>query len=106
MSTTETDPELVPFLMRGPGKPFPPPEYDALRAQGPVRAALPDGTPVWLVTRHADVRAVLTDRRISSNPDREGFPGPTPTAARPRRPRCPAGSCRWTLPSTTGSGAP
>lgn len=83
MSTTETDPELVPFLMRGPGKPFPPPEYDALRAQRPVRAALPDGTPVWLVTRHADVRAVLTDRRISSNPDREGFPRPNANGGAP-----------------------
>lgn len=32
---------------------------------GPPRlAALPTGTPVWLVTRHADVRQVLTDPRL------------------------------------------
>ncbi|GAA5022095.1 cytochrome P450 [Kitasatospora paranensis] len=33
---------------------------------GPPRlAALPTGTPVWLVTRHPDVRQVLTDPRIN-----------------------------------------
>lgn len=33
---------------------------------GPPRpAALPTGTPVWLVTRHADVRQVLTDPRLN-----------------------------------------
>ncbi|MGK4585557.1 cytochrome P450 [Kitasatospora sp. HPMI-4] len=32
---------------------------------GPPRlAALPNGTPVWLATRHADVRQVLTDPRL------------------------------------------
>ncbi|WP_380281764.1 cytochrome P450 [Kitasatospora purpeofusca] len=32
---------------------------------GPPRpAALPTGTPVWLVSRHADVRQVLTDPRL------------------------------------------
>ena len=33
---------------------------------GPPRlAALPTGTPVWLVSRHADVRQVLTDPRLN-----------------------------------------
>ncbi|MFE5538597.1 cytochrome P450 [Streptomyces sp. NPDC056492] len=37
-----------------------------LRAAGPVhRVALPDGSPVWLVTRAADVRAGLADARYS-----------------------------------------
>ncbi|MFH8385716.1 cytochrome P450 [Kitasatospora sp. NPDC018058] len=36
---------------------------------GPPRlAALPTGTPVWLVSRHADVRQVLTDPRMGRAP--------------------------------------
>ncbi|MER8184579.1 cytochrome P450 [Kitasatospora sp. NPDC094015] len=36
---------------------------------GPPRlAALPTGTPVWVCTRHADVRQVLTDPRIGRAP--------------------------------------
>ena len=30
----------------------------------PRRSALPNGTPIWLVTRYADVRQVLTDTRF------------------------------------------
>lgn len=42
--------------------------YGRLRAQGPaLRTTTPDGAPVWLVTRHADVRAGLTDPRLSLN---------------------------------------
>lgn len=74
----------VPFLMRGPGKPFPPPEYAQMRRQeGLARAVLPNGEPVWLVTRHADVRKVLTDRRISSDPTHDGFPRPAKTGGVP-----------------------
>jgi cytochrome P450 len=40
--------------------------YAQLRTEGPVhRAVAPDGSPVWLVTRYADVRAALTDPRLS-----------------------------------------
>ncbi|MEU4428776.1 cytochrome P450 [Actinoplanes sp. NPDC024001] len=40
--------------------------YAQLRDQAPVcRAELPDGSPVWLVTRYADVRALLADPRLS-----------------------------------------
>ncbi|MFE7594307.1 cytochrome P450 [Kitasatospora sp. NPDC057512] len=36
---------------------------------GPPRlASLPTGTPVWLVSRHADVRQVLTDPRLGRAP--------------------------------------
>ncbi|MEU4157766.1 cytochrome P450 [Actinoplanes sp. NPDC026670] len=31
----------------------------------PCRVTLPDGSPVWLVTRYADVRALLADPRLS-----------------------------------------
>jgi cytochrome P450 len=40
--------------------------YARLRQAGPVhRTATPDGAPVWLVTRYADVRAALADPRLS-----------------------------------------
>ncbi|RZQ63970.1 cytochrome P450 [Amycolatopsis suaedae] len=72
---TSTDQEAVPFPYRRPGGMAPPPEYAGFRAGGaPVRSHLPSGHPVWLVPRHADVRAVLTDPRISANPANEGFP--------------------------------
>lgn len=39
-----------------------------LRAAGPVhRVITPNGLRVWLVTRHADVRAVLSDPRMSKD---------------------------------------
>ncbi|BFU47574.1 cytochrome P450 family protein [Krasilnikovia sp. MM14-A1004] len=44
----------------------PHPTYEQLRAQAPVcRVQLPDGAPVWLATRYADVRAALADPRLS-----------------------------------------
>jgi cytochrome P450 len=40
--------------------------YARLREAGPVhRIALPDGAPVWMVTRYADVRAAFADPRLS-----------------------------------------
>jgi cytochrome P450 len=42
--------------------------YAQLRKAGPVRrATTPDGAPAWLVTRYADVRALLNDPRLSLN---------------------------------------
>jgi len=42
--------------------------YGRIREEAPVaRGLLPDGTPVWIVTRHEDVSAVLTDRRFVNN---------------------------------------
>jgi len=66
------------FPLTRSGCPFdPPPEYQDLRVQRPVaRAVLPDGQPVWLVTRHADVRAVLTDPNISGDLRQPGMPVP------------------------------
>jgi pentalenic acid synthase len=59
--------------------PFAPPdEYRRMRAAGPiVRADLPNGAPVWAVTRHAEARQILSDPRISSD------------TGRPERPRGP-----------------
>ncbi|GGV09041.1 cytochrome P450 hydroxylase [Streptomyces filipinensis] len=42
--------------------------YARLREAGPVhRTITPDGAPVWVVTRYEDVRAALTDPRLSLN---------------------------------------
>ena len=56
--------------------PFAPPAAVAqVRRDTPVRRiTLWDGTPAWLVTRHADVRAVLRDNRFSSATHHDGFP--------------------------------
>lgn len=41
--------------------------FAELRAAGPAhRVRMPNGTPVWLVTRHAEARALLTDPRLIS----------------------------------------
>ncbi len=53
----------------------PPPQYTALREQKPIsKVMLPSGKPAWLLTRHADVKAILADPRVSSDPMRPGFP--------------------------------
>jgi cytochrome P450 len=53
----------------------PPPEYARLRSEQPVsRVRMLGGNSAWLVTRHEDVRQVLSDPRMSSDRRREGFP--------------------------------
>jgi pentalenic acid synthase len=79
MSTPEQD-MVAPrtFPMRRTCPFAPPAEYRRMRAEGPlVRATLPNGAPVWAVTRHAEARQILSDPRISSN------------TGRPERPRGP-----------------
>lgn len=41
-----------------------------LRSEGPVRKVLFAGVPVWLVTRHEDIRTVSKDPRLSNDPRR------------------------------------
>ncbi|KIF72528.1 cytochrome P450 [Streptomyces sp. AcH 505] len=80
----------VAFPLRRPGQTFPPPQYADFRAQdGLVRSTLPSGVPVWLVTRHEDVRTVLTDPRISSNPSHPGFPRAAKTGGVPSQDEVP-----------------
>ncbi|MEU0486093.1 cytochrome P450 [Streptosporangium sp. NPDC006013] len=70
-----SDPISIEFPRRGRGQLSPPDEYASLRAQaGLVKSELPNGSTVWLVTRHEDVRTVLTDPRISASPLHPGFP--------------------------------
>ncbi|GHH65057.1 cytochrome P450 [Kitasatospora indigofera] len=53
----------------------PPPQYRELGAGQPVfQVRTPRGELVWVVTRHEDVRAVLTDLRFSSDPKTPGYP--------------------------------
>ncbi|MFI9031218.1 cytochrome P450 [Streptomyces sp. NPDC053560] len=79
----------VSFPLRKPGRSFPPPEYTAYReGEGLVRSELPSG-PVWLVTRHEDVRTVLTDPRISADPSRPGFPKAGRTGGAPSQDEVP-----------------
>ncbi|MFY1679857.1 MULTISPECIES: cytochrome P450 [unclassified Streptomyces] len=80
----DAEDEIVPFVLRRPGAPFPPPEYTEFRQRpGLVKAALPSGDTVWLVTRHEEVRQILTDPRISANPAHPGFPRPSRTGGVP-----------------------
>ena len=53
----------------------PPPDLSALRSAGPLtRVRLWDGSAPWLVTQHAEQRALLADRRISADSTRDGYP--------------------------------
>jgi cytochrome P450 monooxygenase len=70
-----TESGVVSFPRRAPGQVTPPEGYAELRGRpGLCRTMLPGGNPVWLVTRHEDVRAALTDPRLSSDPSLPGFP--------------------------------
>jgi cytochrome P450 len=56
--------------------PFSPPaEYRQLRENAPVsRVTLSGGDTAWALTRHEDIRAMLTDPRFSSDRTNPGFP--------------------------------
>jgi cytochrome P450 len=60
-------------MARASGCPFDPPP--ALRKLAPVsRIRLWDGSTPWLITRHADTRAILADPRVSADVRRAGYP--------------------------------
>jgi cytochrome P450 len=63
-------------MARAAGCPFdPPPALRALRTEAPLaKVRLWDGSTPWLVTRHADQRALLADPRISADVRRTGYP--------------------------------
>jgi pikromycin synthase len=49
------------------GNPYP--IFARLREQGPVTQVVVEGLAVWLVTRYEDIRAGLTDPRLSNDPE-------------------------------------
>jgi cytochrome P450 len=60
-------PRTCPFI--------PPSEYAELRAKEPAsRVTLQNGMTAWLLTRHAHVRAALSNPAVSANRARPGFP--------------------------------
>jgi cytochrome P450 len=52
----------------------PPPVYTALREEAPRLIRLRSGQNAWLVTRYADVKELLGDRRVSSDHVHPNFP--------------------------------
>ncbi|MGW7386852.1 cytochrome P450 [Streptomyces sp. NPDC054794] len=49
--------------------------FDRLREEEPVSGVtMSDGRQAWLLTRHADIEAVLVDPRFSANRSHPGFP--------------------------------
>ncbi|ARF58295.1 cytochrome P450 [Streptomyces gilvosporeus] len=68
----------------------PPTGYRPLSGQGPLtRVAFYDGRQVWAVTGHAEARALLTDRRLSSDRQNPAFPIPIKRLEAIRRVRTP-----------------
>ena len=68
----------------------PPPDLSALQSDGPLtRVRLWDGSTPWLVTRYAEQRALLSDRRVSADSTREGYPYQS-EGLRARRTRAPS----------------
>jgi cytochrome P450 len=63
-------------MARAEGCPLdPPPDLGALQADTPLaRVRLWDGSAPWLVTRHAEQRALLADQRVSADAARTGYP--------------------------------
>jgi cytochrome P450 len=59
-----------------PREPIDPPTvYRFLREERPVvRVTLWNGKPAWLVSRYDDVRAILSDPRVSADQTQPGFP--------------------------------
>ncbi|MEO3813314.1 cytochrome P450 [Sphaerisporangium sp. B11E5] len=72
--------EAVPSMLTEPfpwprGVIEPPPLYAWLREERPVTKVMTrNGQEAWLVTRYDDVRAVLGDRRVSSDVRKPGYP--------------------------------
>ncbi|MFJ6619680.1 cytochrome P450 [Kitasatospora sp. NPDC091335] len=78
MATAEKTPRFTHPAARDTCPFDPPAAYQEARQEEPVsRVSLWDGSTSWLVTRHEDVKAVLSDARFSSDSTRPGFPFPS-----------------------------
>lgn len=64
MTETLPDPVTIPFRRRCPFDP--PPEYARLREEHPITPVrLPGGRTGWLITRYGDIRAMLSNTRLT-----------------------------------------
>lgn len=71
-------PDVVAFPQDRTCPYHPPAAYGPLRQNRPLsRVTLFDGRSVWVVTGHAEARALLSDARLSSDRTKEAFPAPT-----------------------------
>ena len=63
-------------MAKAQGCPFdPPPRLREMQTEGPIgKVRLWNGTTPWLITRYAEQRQLLGDRRISSDSTNPGFP--------------------------------
>lgn len=68
------DADLLEFPMARSCPMAPPDQYAALRELPPQRVAFAGGTWAWIITRHHEVRAALTDPRLSVDQENPGFP--------------------------------
>lgn len=76
-TSTDTQEELLEHpAPRAARCPFdPPPTLNAQRTEAPLsKVRIWDGSTPWLVTRHADLRTLLLDPRLSADPSRSGYP--------------------------------
>jgi cytochrome P450 len=85
MATVDRDPRAVARFPMPRRDPFePPPEYREMRRTGPLSyVTAPSGTRMWLVTRHAEARQVLSHPKVSTNTSRPDFPSLRPVGRAP-----------------------
>jgi cytochrome P450 len=69
-----------PDLFAADFKADPYPVYERLRRHSPVRAVQVPAGRLWLVTRYADARQMLTDPRLVKDPRKAGLDAPQPAA--------------------------
>ncbi|MFC4566074.1 cytochrome P450 [Nocardiopsis mangrovi] len=78
--TSSTDPIPADFPPPRSCPMHQPAEYERRRTEAPVaKAEMPGGGSAWLLTTFDDVRAALSDPRLSSDRRRQGFPRYAPT---------------------------
>ena len=70
-------------MPRAAGCPFdPPPKLRELQEEAPLVKVDVFGRSVWLVTRYADQRTLMSDPRLSSDVTKPGYPSPQPQLPR------------------------
>ncbi|MCJ1676713.1 cytochrome P450 [Streptomyces sp. APSN-46.1] len=73
-----SEPGVIAFPQNRTCPYHPPAAYEPLREGRPLsRVTLFDGRSVWVVTGHAEARALLSDSRLSADRQNAAFPTPT-----------------------------